>query len=331
MPGGLDLKNDVLAPSACTLCGACLDWCPYLKNRGDHLVMRFDCNVNEGRCYAVCPRTFTDWKTVRESFLDEPATLELGPFKTIYKAKAVSGHKQSQNGGTVGALARFALKEGVVGKALLTGRGDDSLIPQPFLTDDADEVYRASGSRYLAAPGLRKLAEIGPKAPKVMLVGRPCQVQAARKVQLNTNQAGPGLDALIIGLFCLWSLNWSFKDFIKQRFSLDHVTRMDIPQHGIVLYTTDGVHTLTTEEVRPFIRTGCRCCFDMTSELADISVGSFEPDPSWNTLIIRSETGAQLVSRAMAAGVLQAEEYSEAESAERPITPQQEIWASPYF
>ncbi|MBP1761578.1 MAG: hypothetical protein H6Q64_1120, partial [Firmicutes bacterium] len=50
MPGGTELKNEVLTSSTCALCGACLDWCPYIANLEDHLVLRFDCNVTEGRC-----------------------------------------------------------------------------------------------------------------------------------------------------------------------------------------------------------------------------------------------------------------------------------------
>lgn len=48
MPGGMDLKNEVFQSSTCALCGACLDWCPYIANMEDHLVMRFDCNVGKG-------------------------------------------------------------------------------------------------------------------------------------------------------------------------------------------------------------------------------------------------------------------------------------------
>lgn len=85
MPGGMQLKTEVLATSACALCGACLDWCPYLKNMEDHLVLSFDCPVQEhGRCYSVCPRTFTDWQAVNEHFLAGiPYDADIGAFQTL--------------------------------------------------------------------------------------------------------------------------------------------------------------------------------------------------------------------------------------------------------
>jgi coenzyme F420 hydrogenase subunit beta len=43
----------------------------------------------------------------------------------------------------------------------------------------------------------------------------------------------------------------------------------------------------------------------MTSELADLAVGMFEGQPGWNTLIIRSETGAQIVDQARYAGYIE--------------------------
>jgi len=44
---------------------------------------------------------------------------------------------------------------------------------------------------------------------------------------------------------------------------------------------------------------------DMTSEFADISVGSVEGIEGWNTVIIRTDAGADLVERAKKKGKLQ--------------------------
>ena len=46
----------------------------------------------------------------------------------------------------------------------------------------------------------------------------------------------------------------------------------------------------------------CGYCFDMTSEFADISVGSVEGLEGWNTVIIRTENGAELMDMAKAKG-----------------------------
>ena len=42
----------------------------------------------------------------------------------------------------------------------------------------------------------------------------------------------------------------------------------------------------------------CAYCLDMTSEFADISIGSVEGTEGWNTVIIRTDTGAELMEMA---------------------------------
>jgi coenzyme F420 hydrogenase subunit beta len=43
----------------------------------------------------------------------------------------------------------------------------------------------------------------------------------------------------------------------------------------------------------------------MTAELADVSVGAAEGVEGWNTLIVRSDRGADLVDAARAAGIIE--------------------------
>jgi coenzyme F420 hydrogenase subunit beta len=47
----------------------------------------------------------------------------------------------------------------------------------------------------------------------------------------------------------------------------------------------------------------------MTSELADVSVGMFEGRPGWNTLIIRSEKGAQVIEQARTQGFIETDDF----------------------
>jgi coenzyme F420 hydrogenase subunit beta len=47
----------------------------------------------------------------------------------------------------------------------------------------------------------------------------------------------------------------------------------------------------------------------MTSEQADVSVGMFEGREGWNTLIIRSNKGAEVVKQACLDGFLETEDF----------------------
>ncbi|NLB87979.1 MAG: hypothetical protein GX790_01940 [Syntrophomonadaceae bacterium] len=310
MPGGMDLKQEVLNASTCTLCGACLDWCPYLKNIEDHLVLTFDCNVSHGRCYSICPRTFTDWQAIREQYLaDTPQNLEIGPYFKVYKVKAKHSVAGQQDGGTVTYLLKKALEEDELLTVLLTS-SDDRVTPYPVLTNEVSSIEKAAGSKFLAAPSFRKIVEANQaKVEKLAVVGRPCQIQALRKMDYNSPPDKPKLDVISIGLFCMWSLNWDFRDYVYEQVNNEEILSIAIPQEGLKVTTKTQVKNLPFEEVRKYIRSGCKYCFDMTSELADISVGSFEISPGWNTVIIRTKTGQELFDKAVGAGYLISEEY----------------------
>ncbi len=314
MPGGTELKFEVLANKTCALCGACLDWCPYIANLEDHLVMRFDCNVAEGRCYSVCPRTFADWQAISAKYLpDAPANLEIGPYLKAYKVKAVTGVDGQQDGGTVSQLVRTIMEDELAQTVLLTG-SEDHVTPQPFLSSALEDIGKAAGSRFLASPGMRKIIAAQQQGvSKLAVVGRPCQIQALRKLDYQRPPHKPAMEVVSIGLFCMWSLGWEFKDYLHQAFPGEKILAIAIPQHGFEVTTDQGIHEVPFDEVKPFIKSGCSYCLDMTSELADISLGAFEAEKGWNSAIIRSPLGQDLFIKALDKGYLQCEEYPEDE------------------
>jgi coenzyme F420 hydrogenase subunit beta len=50
----------------------------------------------------------------------------------------------------------------------------------------------------------------------------------------------------------------------------------------------------------------------VTSELADLSVGMYEGKPGWNTMIVRSDTGAQIVDQARIEGFIETADFPDA-------------------
>lgn len=314
MPGGRDLKNDVINSSLCALCGACLDWCPYIKNLDDNLVITFDCSVNDGRCYSVCPRTYTNWKLLDHKFLeDSDWNQELGSYKKIYRVRLTNPIPGQQDGGTVSALMISALQDRAVEALLLTGNRE-AIEPEAFIGHTLSDIKRAAGSKFLASTGLRKIIEASDQGIKnLLVVGRPCQIQALRKMQLYQAEQLKGMDIFTIGLFCMWSLSWDFLNYLQNEYPGLNINSMAIPRHGVEIETSGGVKVIPIEKVREFIRPGCHYCLDMTSELADLSVGAFEPEQGWNTVIVRSTKAITLLRRAVEKGLLQIEEYPETE------------------
>jgi len=72
-------------------------------------------------------------------------------------------------------------------------------------------------------------------------------------------------------------------------------------------YYKDGAkQEIEIEEIRQFINPACSYCWDMTAEFADVSVGSGRAKyHGWNTMIIRTEAGVELVNLAKKKGLLE--------------------------
>jgi coenzyme F420 hydrogenase subunit beta len=133
-------------------------------------------------------------------------------------------------------------------------------------------------------------------------------VAALRKIEAR-GEGGNRL-ALVIGVFCFWALTPPFYRFLASRANLARAAKMDIPKEGgVVVSVNGGAVRIPLDQVRPFIRPACQHCFDPTAEWADLSVGSTEYDPDWNTLVVRTARGQALVDGAVAAGALEVKPY----------------------
>ncbi|MGW8321644.1 MAG: Coenzyme F420 hydrogenase/dehydrogenase, beta subunit C-terminal domain, partial [Thermodesulfobacteriota bacterium] len=83
------------------------------------------------------------------------------------------------------------------------------------------------------------------------------------------------------------------------------------PSELLVVDTGQGKVEIPLDEIRPLVPTGCQICPDMTSEWADVSVGVMEGKPEWNTLILRTDRGRELVEAACKEGLLVTEPMPE--------------------
>ncbi|MBS4023933.1 MAG: Coenzyme F420 hydrogenase/dehydrogenase, beta subunit C-terminal domain [Dethiobacter sp.] len=309
--GSQDLKREVMDGGWCVSCGVCVEACPYIKALGDRVAVIHDCRLDDGNCYKICPRTETDYHTlskmVHQKDEYEPV---LGGHRKLYFARAAQEKfsEPAQYGGVVTALAALALSENEVDAALLTGNSPGNR-PQPVLARKEEEVVAAAGSKYTVCPTVKGLYKTNDD-DRVLVVGRPCQVTGLRKLQHRTEMRQGKNVELIIGLFCFFSLRYDFYDFLQDELGIDAVCGMDIPKDGDVrVLSPSGKHEVPLDKIRPLIKQGCHSCFDPTSELSDISVGSTESDPGWCTLIVRTEKGDALVQKAIAQKVIEVQPY----------------------
>ena len=103
------LKKYVLEEGLCTGCGACVGLCPYQVIYHDRTMQLHDCDLEDGKCYAFCPRTATDLAVLRELLFEkDDLTPEIGAVKGYYFSQATDPklRKIAQHGATVTSTAR---------------------------------------------------------------------------------------------------------------------------------------------------------------------------------------------------------------------------------
>lgn len=314
-----DLEAQVLETGLCVRCGACVSLCPYLGTYNGRIVVLDHCRLDHGRCYTYCPRTKTDLLALRRSrFGDGANGGPLGHHLSLAAARATAAQTRdrAQTGGLASALMELALEEGLIDRAVLTAP-DDTGLPVGRQVSSADDVAACAGSSYAAGPTLAALNRLdGPAEETIGLVGLPCQATALASVGAADlePQTAAGRVGLVIGLFCTWALDGRrFRDFLADKAEGRAIVKTDItppPTRSMKLELDDGQELeFSLDLIREFIQPGCALCPDMTAELADISVGTIEGRPGWNTVIVRSDKGKQLLDRAVATGRIEVNDY----------------------
>jgi coenzyme F420 hydrogenase subunit beta len=308
------LEEKVFGKDLCAGCGACLSLCPYLRSRKGRVVKLDDCKLEEGRCFAYCPRTEVDLDKVYSKIFGKGyEEIEMGPVRKIMMARAKDPiwRKKAQTGGVVSSLIDFALRKGVIQAGVLTPR-DGDLLPQGKILTTRKAILGCAGSSYVSGPTLEALNR-GPwkGEERIGVVGLPCQVLALARMKTATLEKKTPIDRvdLVIGLFCTWALDYKpFIAFLHERVRSHSIKKLNItpPPERILEVTAGGkLHQIPVDEIRSFIRPSCRVCLDMTAELSDISVGTVEGKEGWNTVIVRTAAGENLIKEAQKSGVIE--------------------------
>jgi coenzyme F420 hydrogenase subunit beta len=317
--GSNELLEDVHNRELCIGCGACVDICPYFKNHKGKTSQLFPCTLEQGRCYAYCPKAEVDLDALSQILHGVPYDgSPLGSYQTVLAARAGEKIKKAafQSGGTVTALLAYALRSGLIDVAALTDR--KALIPVPRIVTDEKAVASCASSKFMASPTLSSVnLAVREGFQRIGVVGTPCQMVAVAQMHSNPMKKDEHTVpiAFTVGLFCNWSIDTrELIALLSEKLDISGIRAMDIPPppaNTMVLDTDDGREEISLSEIKPLIPHTCFICPDMTSELADVSVGMYEGRPGWNTMIIRSERGADVIEQACSKGFLETEAFPE--------------------
>jgi coenzyme F420 hydrogenase subunit beta len=201
--------------------------------------------------------------------------------------------------------------------AVLTGA--EGIEPVARLVTHPEQAAACAGSKFIAAPTLTALNQAARDGMRrLAVVGTPCQMTAVAQMRMNPLEREDFEDpvALAVGVFCNWALDHrQLTAYLSERMDVAEITGMDIPPppaEVLVVKTRMGDKHFPLNEVRKLIPHTCFICPDMTAEWTDVSVGMYEGRPGWNTLIVRTRAGAELVDKAVADGWLVTEAFPEA-------------------
>jgi coenzyme F420 hydrogenase subunit beta len=311
--GQCELVDKVISQGICVKCGACVNLCPYFDYFDGRIVVTDDCHADTWRCLQVCPRADHDDISLDQESAAPGDRSEIGPFKEIFigRAKEEEIRVSAQYGGFVSSLLVYALGERLIRSAILTDKGKE-ISPGGVIAKDRADILKCAGSRYSAAAGLAALNRaIKDDKDKLAVVGLPCQMEALARMRLM-DPDGEERDSRVslkIGLFCTWALDYrKLRDYLKTIGIDGPIQKYDIPPPPAQIFqiqTEQGCQEFPIDEIRPSIQEGCGLCQDMTAEWADISVGTVEGMVGWNTVVVRSERGSQLLSEFIEAGLIE--------------------------
>ncbi|MBD3197580.1 MAG: hypothetical protein GF317_21175 [Candidatus Lokiarchaeota archaeon] len=306
----------------CCNCGWCSSVCPLdaIKVSSDNLEIDQDLCIKCGLCYSVCPRSFSI-DQVYNNLYQTNKSLQFSNKIGFYRS-SYSGHTTNENieevkqdGGVVTALLEYLLANNLVDAIVAVQHSEDLWKPEPVIVDEISDLYKTAGTKYANSPSLNIIDQTK-IYDRIAVVGVPCMMKALFKGALFPASIPFFTNIKIkIGLFCMESFSYdNIINLVKDKFEkeLSDIVKMNIDKGKFIVNLTSGEELkVPLKEVQSYARDTCHYCDDLTSDFADISVGSIGSQAGWSSVILRSEEGEKIYMDAVKSGLIKSKKLTE--------------------
>ncbi|QIZ70378.1 Coenzyme F420 hydrogenase/dehydrogenase, beta subunit C-terminal domain [Oxynema aestuarii] len=238
----------------------------------------------------------------RSRDLDNEDEWYFGVSQNMMAARRIEPIPGAQWTGIVSTIACEMLERGLVeGVVCVQNSPDDRFQPMPVIARTPEEVLAARVNKPTLSPNLSILEQVERSGMKRLLaIGVGCQIQALRAVQAEL-----GLEKLyVLGTPCVDNVTreglQKFLETTSQ--SPDTVVHYEFMQDFRVHFKhEDGsiekvpFFGLNTKKLKDVFAPSCLSCFDYVNSLADLVVGYMGAPFGWQWIVVRNDTGREML------------------------------------
>jgi coenzyme F420 hydrogenase subunit beta len=291
----------------CSGCGICAGICPMdcIDIQNGYGEIDEDKCIRCGLCYFVCPRSFLPVE-ILNIYQNKASEIKnygkLGHYLEAYAARTKVKEIKDvcQDGGVSSTCILYLLDNNEIDLALGAKIGDNPWCPEPTIIENKEDIMKTAGTKYVNNPNLKLLNKFNlEKEKRIAVVGVPCMMEALLKSKIYDINI-PSLNSVKyrIGIFCMESFSYEqgfLKICEKLNVNVKDIKKTDINKGKFLVYTNnDEELSVPIKEITHLAREDCEVCYDLTSESADISIGSIGAPSGWNSVLIRTKKGKEL-------------------------------------
>lgn len=306
----------------CCNCGWCSSVCPVdaITVTADSLEIDDNVCMKCGLCFSVCPRSFSieqAYKAIKKLDKSLKFSEKIGAYVNTYSGTTTKEEikKVRQDGGVVTSLLEYLLENKLVDAIIAVQHSKDLWKPEPVIVEDVKDLYKTGGTKYANSPSLAIIDEAR-NYERLAVVGVPCMMKAIEKATMFPSGL-PFFNNIKykIGLFCMESFSYDeIINLVKDKFkkNINYLTKMNIDKGKFIINLNSGEEmAVDLKEIQEYARHTCHFCEDLTSDYADISVGSIGSQAGWSSVITRSKEGDEVYMGATDDGLIESQNLKE--------------------